>query len=164
MGSRISMTSAAAASSQTGAARSSPSRRLGLGDAADASAMAGALGAEELHEARLDLFVALLELLRVQLQGLEIPELRPGGGGLHLRVAGVEAPGVGEDLLDLPREDEVGEEPGRVGMGREARDRARGDHQRHALLREHDLHRIALLLELVEGVVAAVYRDRPLPG
>jgi len=26
-----------------------------------------------------------------------------------------------------------------------------GDHQRHALLREHDLHRIALLLELVEG-------------
>ncbi len=49
-------------------------------------------------------------------------------------------------------------------MRREAGDRARRDDQGHALLREDDLHRVALLLELVERVVAAVDRDRPLAG
>jgi len=42
--------------------------------------MAGALGAEELHEARLDLFVALLELLRSSCRSLRSPSFGRSAG------------------------------------------------------------------------------------
>src|SRR5215467_10817578 len=129
----MSSTSAAAATSQTGVARSMPSKRRSP-DGTAASAMRGALGAEELDEARLDLLVPLLELLRVDLQQLQVLQPRLVGRVLHLGVAGVEALAVGQDLLDLAAENEVGEETGRVRMRREAGDRARRDHERHALL------------------------------
>src|SRR4029434_723543 len=115
----MSRTSAAAASSQTGAARSRPSQRRGRPRLA-ASAMIGALGSEELDEARLDLLVPLLELLRVDRQELEVRQARLVGGILHLRMAGVEPLGVGQHLLHVAAEDEVGDELGRVRRGGEA--------------------------------------------
>src|ERR1700730_1043461 len=116
---------AAAAMIQTGAERSRPSSREGRGRTVTVSSRAiagGGSGPEELHEARLDLLVALLQLLGIDEEELELAELRLVGGILDLGVSRVEAFGVGEGLLDLAAEDEVGEELGRVRMGREGRD------------------------------------------
>ena len=83
-------------------------------------------------------------------------------GVLHVGMARVEPLAVGENLLQLPAEDEIGEEPGRVRMRREAGDGARRHDERDTLLGEHHLDRVALLLGLVERVVAPVHRDGPL--
>src|SRR5262245_19577649 len=124
----------------------------------------GSLGTEELDERLLDLFVALLQLLRVHLEETEVRELGPVGRILHVGMAGVEALRIGEHLLQLTAEEEVREELRGVRVGREAGDRARGDDQRNAFLRVHDLDRIPLLLVLVKRVVAAIHGNRPLAG
>src|SRR2546427_12046975 len=146
---------AAAAMIQTGAERSSPSSREGRGHRVTVSSRAiarGGSGPEELHEARLDLLVALLQLLGIDEEELELAELRPVGGILDLGVPGVEAFGIREHLLDLAAEEEVREELGRVRMGREGGDGGGRDDKRHALLGVDDLHRVSLLLDLVEGI------------
>src|SRR5204863_4367756 len=91
--------------------------------------------AEELHEAVLDLLVALLELFRLHREELELRELRLVARVFHLGMARVEPLAVRHHLLQLAAEREVGEEAGRRRMGREARDRGGGDDQRHAFLR-----------------------------
>src|SRR5262245_46210801 len=109
--------SASAAPIHTSAERSNP-------DATPAGRLTAALPEgrpsrpEELHEALLDLLVALLELLGINAQQLEVGELRLVGRILHLRVARVEPLGVGHHLLDLAAKTEVGEQLGRVGMRR----------------------------------------------
>src|SRR6267142_4374766 len=85
-----------------------------------AHAPAASLCAEELDEARLDLFVALLQLFRLDPEQLQVRELGPVGRIFHGGMAGVEPLAVGEDLLELAAEDEVGEELGRVRMRGEA--------------------------------------------
>jgi hypothetical protein len=126
--------------------------------------MTDAQGSEELDEARLDLLVPLLELLGIHRQELEVRQPGLVGRVGHLGMPGVETLGVGQHLLHVAGEDEVGEEPGRVRVGREARDGARGDHEGHALLRVDDLDGVPLFLRLIEGVVATVHRDGPLAG
>src|SRR5713226_5682276 len=121
-------------------------------------------GSEELDEARLDLLVALFQLLRVHVEEVQIGELRPVGRILHLGMSRVEPFAVRQRLLGGAAEDEVGEQLGRVRMRREAGDGGGGDDERDAFLRVHDLDRVALLLDLVERVVAAVHRDGPLAG
>src|SRR2546428_407814 len=113
------------------------------------------LRAEELHEASLDLFVALLELIGVGVEQLQVAELRFVRGVRDAGMARVETLGVGEHLLHLFAEGEVREELGGGRVRRPGGDRRRGDDQRHAFLRVHDLDRVPLLLGLVEGVVVA---------
>src|SRR2546427_12280715 len=68
------------------------------------------LGTEELHEALLDVFGAPVDLVGIGDEDLQLGELRTIGGVRHVGMRDVEALGVGKDLLDLAREDEVGEE------------------------------------------------------
>src|SRR2546430_17690939 len=70
------------------------------------------LRAEELHEASLDLFVALLELIGVGVEQLQVAELRFVRGVRDAGMARVETLGVGEHLLHLFAEGEVREELG----------------------------------------------------
>src|SRR5438128_3839717 len=139
MGSAIRTTSARALAIQIGSERSIPWRRAKL--------MARS-GAEELDEAILDLFVPLLELVRIHREELELGELRLVGGVLHLGMAGVEALAVRHHLLQLSAEGEVGEELGRIRMRREACDGRRGHDEGNAFLRIDDLDRVPLLLHL----------------
>src|SRR5262249_60672678 len=83
------------------------------------------LGTEELDESCLDLLVALLQLFRIDLQEVQVRELRLIGGGLHSGMARVESLAVGEDLLQLAAGDEIGGEVGGGWRGGEARDGAR---------------------------------------
>src|SRR5262249_26500739 len=124
----------------------------------------GGLGTKKLDERLLDLFVALLQLLRVHLEETEVRELGPVGRILHVGMARIETLRIGEHLLQVAAEDEVREELGGVRVRREARDRTRGDDERDAFLRVHDLDGIPLLLVLVERVVASVHGNRPLAG
>jgi hypothetical protein len=146
-----------AAATQTGNARSRPSKRRGA-----AAGTATPLRLRRTHEALLDLLVPLLQLLGIGGEEAEVGQFRLVGGVFHLGVAGVEPLAVRHHLLDLPGESKVREQARRVRVRGEGRDRARGYHQRHALLRVDDLHRITLLLRLVEGVFAAVHRHRAL--
>src|SRR5215467_8429474 len=155
MGSAISNTRASAEATQTGRERSRPCRRAKL--------TAGS-GSEELDEPALDLLVALLELLGIDGQELEIRELRLVGRILHFGVTRVEPLAVGHYLLELACEGEVREELGGVGMRREAGDRGGRDDERYALLGIDDRDRIALLLHLVVVIVAAVDRHLTLAG
>src|SRR5262249_34460634 len=152
-GSAIRTTRASAARIQTGSERSRPSSRV--------RRVSGTLssGSEELHEALLELLVALLELFRVDAEELEISELPLVGRVLHLGVAGVEPLAVRHHLLALAHEREVREELRGVRVRREARDGGGRDDERHALLRVHELDRVALLLELVGAVLATVDTD-----
>src|SRR5256885_11704028 len=99
--------SASAAPTQTGSERS----RI--------TARGRASRPEELHEALLDLFVALEQLGRIYREQLELGELRLVGWVLHVRVAGVEPFAVGHELLQLAAEREVGEQARGVRMRRE---------------------------------------------
>src|SRR5215475_6293324 len=99
-GSAMRNASASAAPTHTGSERSSVIARRSR--------------SEELHEPLLDLLVALEQLGWIHAQELQVGELRLVGGILHAGVAGVEAFAVGEELLQLATEAEVGEEPGRV--------------------------------------------------
>src|SRR5438445_13673341 len=83
------------------------------------------LGTEQLHEALLDLFGALVDLVGIDHQHLQLGELRTIRWIRHVGMSDVEALAVGEDLLDLAREDEVGEETRGVRTGSEAHDRRR---------------------------------------
>src|SRR5437762_4312791 len=121
MGSAIRSTRASADAIHTGSARSRPWNRTTLMPRSRA---------EELHEAVLDLLVAFLELLRLHREELELRELGLVARVLHLGVPGVESLAVGHHLLQLAAEREVGEEPRCRRMGREARDRGGGHHQR----------------------------------
>src|SRR5215470_9276861 len=93
-GKRIRRTRAAAASTHTGAERSIRSSQAGRGRSAigvesapgSRLTVAGS-GSEELDEARLDLLVALLQLLGIDLEQLELGELGLIGGIGHVGVA-----------------------------------------------------------------------------
>src|SRR5437867_4803341 len=93
---------------------------------------------EELHEASLDLFVTLLELIGVGVEQLQVAELRFVRGVRDAGMARVETLGVGEHLLHLSAEGEVREELGGGRVRRPGGDRRRGGDQRDAFLRVHD--------------------------
>src|SRR5687767_6848157 len=102
MGSAIRMTRARAARSQTGNERSRLLKMGGL--EGPPKPPVTRLGAEELHEALLDFFVALLQLLGIDLEQLEVRQLGLVGRIGDARMARVEAFAVGQDLLQLARE------------------------------------------------------------
>src|SRR5438552_9466685 len=79
------------------------------------------LGTEELHEALLDVFGAPVDLVGID-DDLQLRELGTIGRVGDVRMSDVESLAVGQELLDLAGEDEVGEEQRCAGMGREAHD------------------------------------------
>src|SRR5215470_17361859 len=121
-GSAIRKASASALATHTGSERSSIiASRAGT----------RASRAEELHEALLDLLVTLEQFGGIHREQLQLGELRLVGRVLHLGVAGVEALAVGQELLQLTAEREVGEQARRVRMRRERGDGRGRDDERH---------------------------------
>src|SRR5437763_13552024 len=118
--------------------------------------------AEDAGITRLDILARLLDCGRIITPKFDLTELARAGLLDDLRMHGMLAGEIDQQLLRFARVQPVLEQPRRIGVRRRLEYRARSDHQRSALGRVDHLYWLPGLLELDEVVIVPVRHHRAL--